>query len=163
METLGVPQAVMDQVVVMPVTAKMPILLKKTKILVARMAMSPLVKTAAHPVMATDRMTMAQEREELKIRMEKLPAQALLHHFVLQHVLETQSASTGSAQQSETLLLVEHHPTVSYAYFADKLHRLVSQALPVSTTSASLLMDRWAVVPLEQIAQLTMLASRTLV
>jgi hypothetical protein len=191
METLGVPQAVMDQVAVMPVTA-------------------------THPVMATDRMTMAQEREEthpmevmrlqlgqrgllvmlddrvatqhlmenqetaqtemasqakmvpmtavlvaLKIRMEKIPAQALLHQFVLQHVLETKYASTASVQQSETLLLVEHHPTVSCACFADKLHRLVSQVSPASTTSAYLPMDRWTVVPLEQTAQLTMLASRT--
>jgi hypothetical protein len=244
METLGV-QAVMDQMVVMPVTAKMPTLLKETKIPVARMAMTPLVKTATHPVTATDRMAMAQEKEEthpmevmrlqlgqrgllamlddraetqhlvgsqhlvesqetaqtehlltkvsldripvqvmtaktemasqakmvpmtaalvaLRIRMEKIPAQALLHQFVLQHVLETQSASTGSAQQSETLLPVENHPTVSCACFADKLHRLVIQALLASTTSASLLMDRWTVVPQEQTVQLTMLASRTLV
>lgn len=99
----------------------------------------------------------------LRIRMEKTPAQALLHQFVLQHVLETRFASTGNAQQSETLLHVEHHLTASCACFADKLPRPVSQVLSASTTNVSLLMDRWTVVPLEQTAQSIMPVSRTLV
>lgn len=185
METLGVPQAVMDQVVVMPATGRMTMAQEREEthpMEVMRLqldqrgllAMLDDREKTQHPVESqetaqtehlltetsldriliqatTAKTEMASQVKmvpttaalvALRIRMEKIPAQALLHQFVIQHVLETQFVSTGSAQQSETLLHVELHPAVSCACFADKLHRPVSQVSPASTTSASLLMDR---------------------
>jgi hypothetical protein len=167
METLGVRQTVMDQVVVIPAMDRMTMAQEReeTHLMGISLDRSPIQTTAAKTEMTSQvkMVPMTAALVALRIRVEKIPAQALLHQFVLQHVLETQSASTGSAQQSVTLLHVEHHRTVSCTCFADKLHRLVSQVSPASTTNALLLMDRWTVVRLEQTAQSIMLASRTLV